>query len=150
MSNNGLAGSPPTANVGGSGTGGGQGVVPVSAGAGGVVRPRAKPKKPVHQDAERIVQYYRFTEHELSYIAAPHKDVARAAALIAFYGSVVLNVIVSFSFGTPDSDVVKGAWIAAGVISAGMTLHYFLSWRQHSRDANSRLQKIKDEHDFGT
>lgn len=97
---------------------------------------------------QRTVKYYRFNDHELDLITAPEREAARATAIASFLSGLVVTTITSFSFDTPSSEIVKGAWIALGCLSAVGAAYFFLHAKALKSKAQSKLEKIKDEHDF--
>lgn len=109
---------------------------------------RRRRSKTVVIDGVRTVNYYRFNDHELDYITAPHKEAARCAAVAAFFLGLAVNSAYSFIFGKPNSEMLEGLAIAIGVFSAALFVYYGIRWYRLGGDAKGRLQKIKDEHDF--
>lgn len=117
-------------------------------GEGTPVPVRRKRSKTVVIDGVRTVNYFRFNDHELDYINAPHKEAARCAAVAAFFLGLAVNTGYSFIFGKPNSEMLKGLAMAIGIFSSALFVYYGIRWYRLGGDAKSRLQKIKDEHDF--
>ena len=95
------------------------------------------------------VKYYRFNAHELDFIGEPQRDSARAGAIAAFSFGVLINTAVSFSFGKPESDMIKGFWIAIGMVALVSSIYYYMERNRLATLAKTRLDTIKEEHDFG-
>lgn len=108
----------------------------------------ARQGKTITFGGQRTVKYYRFNDHELELITAPEREAARSTAIASFLSGLVVTTITSFSFDTPSSEVVKGAWITLGVLSTVGAIYFFLHASALRRKAQSKLDEIKDEHDF--
>jgi hypothetical protein len=112
-------------------------------------RPKRKLRKTVNVDGVRTVNYYRFTEHELDFVAEPLADASRAKAIAAFALGLFINAAISLSFGTPSSDTVKGVWMTIGLSALAAALYYFFAeYRPLRNKGKTRLQRIKEEHHF--
>lgn len=136
---------PGTGVVGGSG---GRSERPDGVSSSRSKRLRPRHGKTVGIGGDRKVKYYRFTAHELDFIAEPQRNAARAGALAAFSFGLFINTLASFSFGKPDSDTVAGAWLAIALASLCVACLKSYDWWRYSRAATSRLDQIKDEHAF--